>query len=532
MRRFGVALLSACALCAACGTTTTTTTPITTITTTTTNRPPANCKSPDKLFQELKKLLSPATAIHLPGSDEFEAATTRWSELDTPTASIVVVPATEDDVARTVLQANKCGVPVLAFNGVHGAITTLGRMTSGVAIQLGQLSNVTVARDGKTATIAGGTLSKTVTDTLWAAGKQTVTGTCECVSYLGPALGGGHGWLQGHHGLVADQFVSMNIVLADGIRHTINSSSDLWWAVKGAGQNFGIVTSVTVKVYDIEDSDWAIETLIFSGDQVEAVYEAANQHFSNPPPDVINWSYWLNIVDIDPDKVSLEESPDALNSFSQNSQPVILFYIIQEGVTVVDPIYTSPFHDIGPISSEPMSGSYRDLAAWTGIAVDSPPCQKAGLANPRFPIYLREHNVTAQREAYDVFAANVGGADSLFTNSIFMFEAYPQQGVRAVDSSSTAFAFRNDNLLISPLLTYVPAGAELDAQVESIGNQLRDIIYRGSGRTELHAYINYAYGDETPKNWYGYEQWRQTRLQNLKQKYDPKGKFSFFGPVV
>lgn len=102
MRRFGVALLSACALCAACGTTTTTTTPITTITTTTTNRPPANCKSPDKLFQELKKLLSPATAIHLPGSDEFEAATTRWSELDTPTASIVVVPATEDDVARTV----------------------------------------------------------------------------------------------------------------------------------------------------------------------------------------------------------------------------------------------------------------------------------------------------------------------------------------------------------------------------------------------------------------------------------------------
>ncbi|KAI0446132.1 putative FAD-dependent oxygenase [Xylaria telfairii] len=503
MRRFGVALLSACALCAT-----------TTTTTTTTNNPPANCKSPDKLFQELKKLLSPATAIHLPGSDEFEAATTRWSELDTPTANIVVVPATEDDVARTVYQANKCGVPVLAFNGVHGAITTLGRMTSGVAIQLGQLSNVTVARDGKTATIGGGTLSKTVTDTLWTSGKQTVTGTCECVSYLGPALGGGHGWLQGHHGLVADQFISMNVVLADGIRHTINSSSDLWWAVKGAGQNFGIVTSVTVKVYDIEDRDWAIETLIFSGDQVEAVYEAANQHLSNLPADVINWSYWLNMVDIDQDK------------------PVILFYIIQEGVTVVDPVYTSPFHDIGPISSEPMSGSYRDLAAWTGIAVDSPPCQKAGLANPRFPIYLREHNVTAQREAYDVFAANVGGADSLFTNSIFMFEAYPQQGVRAVDSSSTAFAFRDDNLLVSPLLTYTPAGTELDAQVESIGNQLRDIIYRGSGRTELHAYINYAYGDETPKNWFGYEQWRQTRLQKLKQKYDPKGKFSFYGPIV
>ncbi|KAI0458562.1 putative FAD-dependent oxygenase [Xylaria acuta] len=496
MRQFGVALLSACALCAAAC-----------------NSPPSNCESPDKLIQELRNPLSPAAAVYFPGSAEFEAATIRWSELDTPTVNVVVVPATEDDVAHTVRQANKCGLPILAFNGVHGAIITLGRMNRGVAIHLGQLSNVTVAQNGKTATIGGGALSKAVTDALWASGKQTVTGTCECVSYLGPALGGGHGWLQGHHGLIADQSVSMNVVLADGARRTIDSSSDLWWAIKGAGQNFGIVTSVTVKVYDIEDRDWAIETLTFSGDQVEAVYEAANQHLSNLPVDVINWSYWLNMPDIDPDR------------------PVILFYIIQEGVTVVDPVYTNPFHDIGPISSEPKSGSYRDLAAWTGIAVDSPPCQKAGLANPRFPIYLREHNVTAQREAYDAFAADVGGADSPFSASIFMFEAYPQQGVRAVDSHSTAFAFRDDNLLVSPLLTYTPAGKELDDQVERLGNQLRDIIYRGSGRKELHAYVNYAYGDETPKNWYGYEQWRQSRLRKLKQKYDPEGRFSFFGPI-
>ncbi|KAI0857449.1 putative FAD-dependent oxygenase [Xylaria cubensis] len=500
MHRLGVVLLFAWALCAA-----------------SCKSSPTNCESSNELLQDLRTSLSSSAAVYLPGSGEFEVATTRWSELDAPTPNVVVVPATEDDVAHTytiqVHQANKCGLPILAFNGVHGAMTTLGRMDRGVAIQLGQLSNVTISRDGETATIGGGVLSKVVTDTLLASGKQTVTGTCECVSYLGPALGGGHGWLQGHYGLIADQFVSMNVVLADGARHTIDSTSDLWWGIKGAGQNFGIVTSVTVKVYDIKDRDWAIDTLLFSGDKVEAVYEAANQHLSNLPVDVINWSYWLNMPDIDADK------------------PVILFYIIQEGVTVVDPVYTNPFRDIGPISSEPQSGSYRDLAAWTGIALDSPPCQKAGLANPRFPIYLREYNVTAQREAYDSFAGYVGGADSPFTTSIFMFEAYPQQGVRAVDSNSTAFAFRDDNLLVSPLLTYKPAGKEFDGQVELMGNQLRDIIYQGSSRKELHAYVNYAYGDEKPKNWYGYEQWRQSRLQDLKQKYDPKGKFSFFGPV-
>lgn len=64
-------------------------------------------------------------------------------------------------------------MPFLAYNGVHGAITTLGKMDSGIEIYLSQLSGVEVAADGKTAKIGGGTGSKLVTDTLWKAGKQT-----------------------------------------------------------------------------------------------------------------------------------------------------------------------------------------------------------------------------------------------------------------------------------------------------------------------------------------------------------------------
>jgi FAD/FMN-containing dehydrogenase len=125
---------------------------------------------------------------------------------------------------------------------------------------------------------------------------------------MGPALGGGHGWLQGHHGLVADQFVSMNIVLGDGKLQTVDSRSDLWWAMNGAGHNFGIVTSVTTKVYDIQHSNWAIETFIFSGEKVGAVYDAANNYLlknGTQPQDVINWSYWLNDPSTDANNVSL-----------------------------------------------------------------------------------------------------------------------------------------------------------------------------------------------------------------------------------
>ncbi|KAM5349276.1 hypothetical protein ACJ41O_005783 [Fusarium nematophilum] len=470
-------------------------------------------KCPEDI-NKLAKKLSKAAKIYFPGSDEFVQASTRWSVLETPKVNIVVVPGTEKDVAETVKYANKKDIPFLAYNTAHGAITTLGRMDHGIEIYLNQLNSVAVSSDGKTVKIGGGTMSKKVTDTLWAAGKQTVTGTCECVSYMGPALGGGHGWLQGHHGIIADQIISMNVVLADGSLKTINKNSDLWWAMKGAGHNFGIVTSVTAKIYDIEHRDWAIETLIFSGDQVEEVYQAANDHLLRKQPvGVINWSYWLNNPNADP------------------NNPIILFWIIQEGVKTVDTAITKPFHDIGPLSIEPVSGDYRDLAGWTGISLSSPPCQKDGLVNPRFPLYLESYNVTAMKKAYSLFASEISG-DSPFGNSLFMFEGYSNEGVRAIDSASTAFAFRDDNLLVAPLITYSPAGPELDKKAADLGVGLRQILHEASGKKEMGVYVNYAFGDEAPKQWYGDEAWRQKKLRALKRKYDPEGKFSFFGPVA
>lgn len=272
---------------------------------------PRDLGASDEEVEAFGKKLSNGTKIYFPGSEDFEKASTRWSNLDLPQISIVIVPATESDVAETVKFANQYDIPFLAFNGAHGATTTLGKMDHGIEIYLEQLAGVKIAEDGKTATIGGGTNSKVVTDALWDAGKQTVTGTCECVSYMGPALGGGHGWLQGHHGLLADQWVSMNVVLADGSIETLDAESELMWAMKGAGHNFGIVTSVTTKIYDIEHSDWAIETFIFDGEKVAEVYTAANKYLTqdgNQPVDVHHWSYWLNIPTADPKKVSFPQT--------------------------------------------------------------------------------------------------------------------------------------------------------------------------------------------------------------------------------
>lgn len=332
----------------------------------------------------------------------------------------------------------------------------------------------------------------------------------------------------------------MDLVLADGQLKTVDAKSDLWWALNGAGHNFGIVTSVTTKVYDAKHRDWAIEIIIFSGDKVGAVYDAANKYLvkdGKQPVDVVNWSYWLRDPTTDPENVSTSLVPAAIlvgfHSFANYSlQPVIIFYIIQEGVKTVETAFTKPFHDLGPLVINPMNGSYRDLAAWTFIASDSPPCQKAGLANPRFPIYLQEYDVEAQKAAYESFASATAGP-SPFNGSIFIFESYALHAVQAIESKSSAFAFRDARLLVAPLISYKSNNAvALDEKAAALGNKLRDILHKASGRVDARAYVNYAFGDESPRGWYGSEQWRQDRLRELKKKYDPSGRFSFYGPIV
>ncbi|KAK8009120.1 hypothetical protein PG991_011671 [Apiospora marii] len=435
-------------------------------------------------YTELATQLSSTASIYWPGSEDFNDITLRWSNLSVPVANIVVVPGTEGDVVKTVAFANEHSVPFLAINGFHGSITTLGQMSHGI-----EILPISVGQ---------------------------VTGACECVGYLGPGLGGGHGWLQGHHGLISDQYLSFNVVLANGSLVTIDETSDLFWGMKGAGHNFGIVTSVTSKIYDLEYPNYAIDTIFFSGDKVEEVYQLSNELWitNGTAPEGLNvWDYWYFDPTIDAEK------------------PVIVKYIIQEGVDKVDPIHTAPFHQLGPIKREPRSGTYRDLAAWTGISLADGPCQKTGNANPRFPIYLKEYNPQAQRAVYELFREATTGSDARFANSLFMFEGYSMQGVQAFADDASAFAYRSDNLLVAPLLIY-PPGEEMNREARRLGNQTRQVLFEGSGMPTLETYVNYAYGDETPTSWYGSETWRQERLAALKERYDPEGKFSFYAPIA
>jgi FAD/FMN-containing dehydrogenase len=239
--------------------------------------------------------LSPTAQLLLPSTPEFTAfltannETERWSTSPVnspPPPSLIVIPATESDISATIRYANAHDLPFLASPGGHGTTMWLATMPrGGVLIYMRSLTKLEVVerrshprhnsrpdsdadsdhdddddddydgkgdggRSGMTAILGGGLLAGEVVDQLWALGLQTTTGVCGCVSYSGPPLGGGHGLLQGRYGLAADQVVSARVVLGDGevVEVSEEENADLFWALRGAGHNFGVVSEWKVRV--------------------------------------------------------------------------------------------------------------------------------------------------------------------------------------------------------------------------------------------------------------------------------------------
>jgi FAD/FMN-containing dehydrogenase len=107
-----------------------------------------------------------------------------------------------------------------------------------------------------------------------------VTGLCSCVSVIGPLLGGGHSFLQGHYGFAADNLVSARLVLANGsvVEASGTSNPDLFWAIRGAGHNFGIVTSFDLMVHDIpKEGTWTLISFLFTQERLEEMFDAVNK---------------------------------------------------------------------------------------------------------------------------------------------------------------------------------------------------------------------------------------------------------------
>jgi len=157
------------------------------------------------------------------------------------------------DVQFAVGFARDHNLLVSVRGGGHSA-PGYGTNDGGIVIDLSAMRGVRVDPVARRAHAQGGVLWRELDRETQAFGLATTGGTVSNTGIGGLSLGGGLGWLMGKHGLTVDNIVSADIVTADGAFQTVDSrrNPDLFWALRGGGGNFGVVTSLEFQLHPVE----------------------------------------------------------------------------------------------------------------------------------------------------------------------------------------------------------------------------------------------------------------------------------------
>jgi FAD/FMN-containing dehydrogenase len=220
----------------------------------------------NRLGQQLRGRLS------TPGDDGYAAATAIWAKPVSRMPRAVVHCRTPEDVQLAIRAARNCDLAVSVRGGGHD---WAGRaLCDGIVIDLSRMNSVCVAPDKRTARISGGARAADVVAVTDRLGLAPVTGSVGAVGMAGLTLGGGYGSLSARFGLMLDNLAGAEVVLADGrlVVAAPDSDEELFWALRGGGGNFGVVTAMDYRLHDLPSVRTGM--LVFPFDDAETGLEA------------------------------------------------------------------------------------------------------------------------------------------------------------------------------------------------------------------------------------------------------------------
>lgn len=193
-----------------------------------------------------------AGKVFVPGSAEYALKRHGFAaDVDLHPAMVVQV-ASARDVSAAVLFARKQQLSLAVRCGGH-SYAGYSSCEGGILIDLSALNALIPSRDGRTMRVGGGALCGHVEQETAKIGRATSLGQCPGVGLGGFLLGGGVGPLMSRYGLGCDNVLAAEVVLADGriVTASAKDHPDLYWAIRGGGGNFGVVTAFTVQLHDV-----------------------------------------------------------------------------------------------------------------------------------------------------------------------------------------------------------------------------------------------------------------------------------------
>ena len=196
-------------------------------------------------------------AVHLPGDPGYDLARMPWNVAVDQRPAAVALPRSAQEAAEVVVAAARAGLRVAPQSTGHAAGPLAeGSLADVVIVRTSEMTGVTIDPASRTARAEGGVLWQQVVEAAAPHGLAALHGSSPDVAVAGYSLGGGIGWYARKLGLATNSVTAVEIVTADGSIRRVDAENDhdLFWAVRGGGGNFGLVTALEFTLYPIADA--------------------------------------------------------------------------------------------------------------------------------------------------------------------------------------------------------------------------------------------------------------------------------------
>src|SRR6516162_3619133 len=443
---------------------------------------------PDQIERALRRLHAQLPRpVSLPGENGYAAATAIWAKPVGPMPRAVVHCRTTEDVQLAIRTARDCGLPLSVRGGGHHSAGLA--LCAGIVIDLSGMNGVSADADHRSAIISGGARAAdvaAVTDPLSVA---AVTGTCSAVGMAGLTLGGGYGPLIGRFGLALDNLLVAQVVLADGrvVVADEANEAELFWALRGGGGNFGVVTAMRCRLHDVPSIRSGM--LVYPFAEARAVLRRSADIAASSPEDLT-----VQFVIIG--------GPDG--------KPVVIVLPTWCGAPADGEARVAPFLKLGTL----LAGNLEAMSYGTSLTFFDP-----YIVNGQW-VFMETCWLPALDSAgIDIFDEAMETAASaqcaVFTHE---FKGAPSR----VPAEATAFGLRCDHVLVEILATLVDRS---DKEEEQRHRQWARATRQAFAPMALPGgYPNFLAGDDSDRvaNSYGPN---ADRLIVAKRRYDPDNVF-------
>ena len=433
--------------------------------------------------------------VVLPEDANYDEVRSIWNAMIDKRPAVVVQCAATDDVPAAIRFARQHGLE-LSIRGAGHNIAGNALCDGGLLVDHSNMKGVTVDTNTKRAYVGPGATLGDFDAAVQAHGLATPVGINSTTGIAGLTLGGGFGWLTRKYGMTIDALVSVDVVTADGkqLHASETENEDLFWAIRGGGGNFGVVTRFEFQLYPVGPEVTA-GLIVFPAAQSRQLLTSYRDYIESTPEEFNTW-------------VIMRQAPP--------------LPFLPDAVHGTDVLVLALFHAGAPAEVEKLIAPLRTWGDPVGEHVGAMPYvqwQQAfdPLLTPGARNYWKSHNFTELQDG--LFSAMIEYAGKLPSPQCEIFIGCIAGAPNRVAPDAMAWGHRDAKYVLN-----VHGRWDAASDDDTVIEWARAFFKASQPFASCGAYVNFMTEEEGDRVEAAYGA-NFARLQSAKRKYDPENVF-------